>query len=171
MTDHNRSNSSPEHRSLSSDEGQGVGHRLQLASRGSRLLAYVIDNIISVMLLLPVMQQLGVLADGVTINGQVTAFLLSFLSIVLVHGYLLQTRGQSIGKLIMGIQIVRVDGTRLTLGPIVFRRYLPVQLSGMIPAFGPLLVIMDSIWIFRDDFRCIHDHIAGTVVINYQPDI
>ena len=39
-----------------------------------------------------------------------------FAIFLILHGYLLQTRGQTIGKIALGIRIVRTDGARASLG-------------------------------------------------------
>ena len=140
------------------------------ASRGNRLLASILDTFANGLVLLPVMQYMGLFEREISFRDQLTVFLLGFLCIILIHGYLLHTRGQTIGKAIVGIQIVGLDGARVSLSRIVFRRYLPIQLAAMIQTVGSLLGLLDIIWIFRDDRRCLHDHIAGTVVVNYLAD-
>jgi len=44
-------------------------------------------------------------------------------------------------------------------------RYIPIWIVGLIPGVGIALTILDALFIFRDDRRCIHDLIAGTKVI------
>ena len=143
---------------------------LEPASRGGRLLAYLLDTVANVLVLLPIMQYMGLFQREAVFRDQITVFLLGFLCIILIHGYLLHARGQTIGKAIVGIQIVGLDGARVSLARIVFRRYLPVQLAAMIQGVGSILALLDVVWIFRDDRRCIHDHIAGTMVVRYMPD-
>lgn len=144
---------------------------LEPASRQQRLLAAILDGLITMIAVLPVMFHLKLFDYPTAIETQVTAFLLGFLSVLLLHGYLLHARGQSVGKAIVGIQIVGIDGKRVSLGRIIFMRYFPVQLVSQIPTLGSLLTLVDVIWIFRQDNRCLHDHIAQTMVIKYTPDI
>ena len=140
------------------------------ASRGSRLLAAMLDGVATMLVVIPVMYSIGLFERADDFGGQVTAFLLGFISVIIIHGYLLHTRGQSIGKAIVGIQIVGLDGRRVSLAQIIFRRYLPIQLASLIPGVGSVLTLLDTVWIFREDRRCIHDHLAGTMVVKYVPD-
>ena len=43
-------------------------------------------------------------------------------------------------------------------------RYVLVMLLGAIPIIGGLLGVIDFLFIFREDRRCVHDLIAGTKV-------
>ena len=86
---------------------------------------------------------------------------------VLLHGYLLHTNGQTIGKRLVGTRIVSVvDNQILPLGRLLALRMLPVWVASQIPLVGGLLGIIDVLFIFSKDRRCVHDKIAGTKVIN-----
>lgn len=141
----------------------------EMATRGNRLLAAVLDGLTTMFTVLPVMYYLGLFKRPEAFETQITAFLLGFVTVLILNGLLLHTRGQSIGKAIVGIQIVGLDGSRISLARIIFLRYFPVQLVSQFPTIGSLLTLMDIIWIFRSDQRCIHDHIAHTVVVNFEP--
>ncbi len=82
-----------------------------------------------------------------------------------VNGHLLSTRGQTLGKKACGIKIVRLDGTLPTLVESFWRRYALFQAVGQIPLLGPLFNLVDVCFIFRDSRRCLHDEIAGTLVV------
>jgi hypothetical protein len=47
---------------------------------------------------------------------------------------------------------------------LLLKRYLPVQVVGSIPVLGMFASLVDVLFIFRDDRRCVHDLIAGTQV-------
>jgi uncharacterized RDD family membrane protein YckC len=95
-----------------------------------------------------------------------------------LNGYLLTTRGQTIGKLLTKIQIVDVQsGDLLPFLRVYVYRYLwtlPLLLVViLIP--GPaddLLVnvvyLIDALLIFGSDRRCLHDYIAGSKVVIYR---
>jgi uncharacterized RDD family membrane protein YckC len=170
MPDNNNPYQTPGSPFQSEPPAQRSRINLEPASRGSRLLAALLDGVVTMIVVLPVMYYIGLFERGDDLGGQVTAFLLGFISVIIIHGYLLHTRGQSIGKAIVGIQIVGLDGHRISLAQIIFRRYLPIQLASLIPGFGSVLTLLDAVWIFREDRRCIHDHLAGTVVVAYMPD-
>lgn len=70
--------------------------------------------------------------------------------------------GQTLGKKIWGIVIVDKD----SLQNAGFIRNTFTR--GFINAFGITLIVplIDILWIFKKERRCLHDLIAGTVVIN-----
>ena len=45
-------------------------------------------------------------------------------------------------------------------------RYVLVMLVAVIPFIGGLLGVIDFLFIFRSDRRCVHDLIAGTKVVS-----
>jgi len=52
-----------------------------------------------------------------------------------------------------------LDGSKLLL------RYLPTSIVASIPIVGGLIVLVDILFIFGSEQRCIHDLIAGTKVV------
>lgn len=88
---------------------------------------------------------------------------------LLLHGYLLATAGQTIGKRIVGTRIVNVSDERIPkFLTLVGARYGSTWLLGSIPGVGNLYALVDVLLVFRDDRRCVHDLIAGTKVINAE---
>jgi uncharacterized RDD family membrane protein YckC len=81
-------------------------------------------------------------------------------SIALVYLY-----GQTFGKRMMDIRVVRVDGSRVTFARFVFLRWLPLAVVGCIPFIGGLVALIDPLLIFRASSRCLHDDIADTRVV------
>jgi uncharacterized RDD family membrane protein YckC len=79
---------------------------------------------------------------------------------VLVH-----RNGQTIGKKLLGIKVVRADGSRATLGRIFWLRYFVNTLLTVIPLVGSLYALVDLLFIFGAPKRCCHDYIADTIVI------
>ena len=142
----------------------------ELAGRGVRLGGAIIDGLVAMMVMLPATFMFGywdrAMVGGQTITDLVLFSALGFVVFVAVQGYLLANHGQTIGKRILGTRIVSVDdGSILPLWKVITHRYLPVQLITVIPLIGPIFGIADSLFIFREDRRCIHDLIAGTKVI------
>jgi len=86
--------------------------------------------------------------------------------LVLVQLFLLARRGQSVGKLALGLRIVRLadNTTAGFLHAFLLRGTLPFMIE-QIPLAGFLFWIVDSCFIFRDDRRCLHDLLAGTKVV------
>ena len=81
-------------------------------------------------------------------------------SAVLVYRY-----GQTFGKRVMGIRVVRMDGARVAFARFIFIRWLPVTLLGLVPLLRYFIGLLDSLLIFRASSRCLHDDIADTQVV------
>lgn len=97
-------------------------------------------------------------------DGQIWVNLGVF-AVMIVQGILLGPRGQNIGKMILGLRVVRVDGTPAGfLRAAVLRFFVPVVLM-RIPILGLVFFIVDFCFIFRADRRCLHDLMAGTQVL------
>ena len=75
-------------------------------------------------------------------------------------------RGQTIGKGIMKLQIVRKSGAPAERPHIILKRILPVQLFVLVPYLGKMFSIVDLLCIFRSQHNTIHDDIAETKVID-----
>lgn len=85
---------------------------------------------------------------------------------LVLNGYLLGTNAQSIGKRLCGIRIVNVsDGQRTPFSRLLLLRLLPMWVMQLIPVVGRFGSLLEVLLIFRADRRCLHDHIAGTVVV------
>jgi uncharacterized RDD family membrane protein YckC len=86
--------------------------------------------------------------------------------LVITQIVLLCVRSQTIGKLLLGLQIVDIVNEQPG-GPVrafLLRAFIPTLIE-LIPILGLLFWIVDSCFIFREDRRCIHDLIAGTKVV------
>jgi uncharacterized RDD family membrane protein YckC len=94
------------------------------------------------------------------VMNMVVGLLLFFL----IHGFLLATRGQTVGKLALGIRIVRPDGSRVSVGRIGLR-YSIGYATTVVPIVGQIYNIADCLLIFRSNRRCLHDLIADTIVV------
>lgn len=150
-----------------------------LAERVNRLLASIVDTIVIFAIFMPIQFLSGFWER--TVNNEVGLLEqlgMSFLGLavfLLLHGYLLLYRGQTIGKLLLKIRIVgNKDDSLLPFWNVIVLRYwwiLPLQLLVLfIPgSFDNTLVgfvsIVDVLFIFRNDRRCLHDLIAGSKVV------
>jgi uncharacterized RDD family membrane protein YckC len=165
--------------------------RLELASLGQRLAAALVDL---VTLLVPMLIMFSVLIDEnfeaeirpvqndpqaimdalqrqvlkIQAAGDSTLMVLGWFMdlLVLTNIILLTLRGQTLGKLLLGIQIMRSgdDSRAGFLRAVLLRSLLPV-FALFLPHVGPFLVIADVLLIFRSDRRCLHDFIADTRVV------
>jgi uncharacterized RDD family membrane protein YckC len=144
----------------------------ELADRGMRLLAAIIDSIVVYV------PAIGLIVLGVAMGKEapvvavlgVAAGALYALGIVIAQIVMLCQRGQTIGKRVLGIRIVKVDTGQNGGGVtnVILRSLVP-GLIGWIPYIGPLFGLINVCFIFAQDRRCIHDHIAGTVVVTGDP--
>jgi uncharacterized RDD family membrane protein YckC len=65
----------------------------------------------------------------------------------------------------MGIRIENLDGTQATFSTILLKRMLPIQVVGIIPSVGSIIAgLVNPLFIFGKDKRCLHDYIAKTKV-------
>lgn len=151
-----------------------AGH--ELAGRWPRLGAVLLDSIIGFLFCLPGGGMLffaGVMAKGSQSPNPallIPGFMvlgLCVLALVIIQIYLLVTRGQTIGKKLLGIKIVTYpDEVNPGFVKVWLLRSFVSGLIGAIPMIGGIYSLVDACFIFRDDRRCIHDLIAGTQVVN-----
>ena len=84
----------------------------------------------------------------------------------IIQGYLITTRGQSIGKIVMSLRIVNsIDGTNPGFIKAFLVRFILSQIITSIPYLGVIYFFADPLFIFRSDRRCIHDLMANTIVV------
>jgi uncharacterized RDD family membrane protein YckC len=141
------------------------------ASRGSRLGAYFIDSILYLLCWGPGYFQLAMAGEELPIEYGPLGTSISILGLVAglaLFGYnlwLLHTHGQTVAKRLLGIRIVRSDGSRASLGRLFWMRsFLPAVLSA-IPCLGTIFNLVDTRMIFGEDKRCLHDKMADTIVV------
>jgi uncharacterized RDD family membrane protein YckC len=155
-----------------------------LAERGARLLAASIDELIVLGAFQPM--QFGAhpalvnLASGGTDpelfdTGSIVSAMLggpgttitvvALLVWVGITAWLVEANGQSIGKRLVGIKVVRTDGSRASLARIFLLRNVVSSLPNFLPYLGWFYLLADPLLIYQDSRRCIHDLIADTIVI------
>jgi uncharacterized RDD family membrane protein YckC len=143
------------------------------ADRGTRLGAAIIDGVISILVVVPMIVSIGTdfwtnpeagLGDVSFGSG---FFVTAALAIALI-GYtihLVHKNGQTIGKKLLTIKVVRSDGSRASLARIFWLRNVVNALPGMIPVVGYIYNLVDHLWIFGEKRQCVHDKIADTIVV------
>lgn len=137
------------------------------ADRGTRLAAAFLDGIIlGVMVYLP-MFVLAFAADSPGEGGETLGMIglgLTLVGLVAWAGLnikYVRENGQSIAKKLLTIKVVRSDGSPATLGRIFWMRNVLNGLISIIPLYG----LIDVLFIFGEDRRCLHDKIADTIVV------
>lgn len=141
---------------------------LVLGSRGMRLLAAIIDVVVSFAVIFLIRavtpwDAFGDTTDYFHLTWRDPA--IGFGLFLLLNGYLLATQGRTIGKRLIGLRIVRRDGSAASFGRIVGLRYGVFSLLNVLPALGLVVGIVNSLCIFRESRRCLHDDLADTIVI------
>jgi len=145
----------------------------ELATRGARFAGAFIDGLIVALLIWPYLLSTDYWARAnagtIGVSDLLGISLVSMILFLVLHGYLLQKYGQTIGKRIVGTRIVSsADNQIIQLGKVFSLRYVPIQLASVIPVLGTFLPIIDVLFIFREDRRCLHDLIAGTKVVKVR---
>lgn len=156
----------------------------ELAGRDARLGAFLLDYVLGILATLPGMLMMGPIffsllrqaaaghepdlstVDMAGFGAGLVVMLLGGLVLMVVQVVLLSTRGQTIGKRLLGIRVVLYAGG----GPAGFlhawllRNVVPFLIQ-LIPWIGFAFWIVDVCFIFTAERRCLHDLIAGTKVV------
>lgn len=159
---------------------------LQPAGRGARIGAALLNAFIYFLSMIPgsmivsvqLMKQNPGLERGgfgnmgsLDLTGVNTTWAFAgFFLVVLVQLILIATRGQNLGKLVVGLRVVRADdGQRANLLQAGALRFLLPTSLIFLPygwgLLGLLFLFVDLCFIGREDGRCLHDLIAGTRVV------
>jgi uncharacterized RDD family membrane protein YckC len=164
-----------------------------LAHRGRRLAARLVDWVVGFLGMMPGAMMLGgELVKLVTMamqgrqpdlesldmekltRGGIVLFC-GWLLVLIVQVVLMSTRGQSIGKMLLSIRVVKIaDNAQAGFLNAWLLREAVMTIIGIVLAIIPFLGIIarpgfhltDWLMILRDDRRCLHDLIAGTKVVN-----
>jgi len=141
-----------------------------LASRWLRLWAYIIDSIIVIVITLPLVYITGgaeQIESGIEPTFIYTTLigLAGLLSFYLINIKLLLSKGQTIGKKILHIKIVDLNN-HIPSKTHLSKRYFIYFLPTFIPIIGTWLLIINILFIFGKERRCVHDLIGKTKVVN-----
>jgi uncharacterized RDD family membrane protein YckC len=115
----------------------------ELASRGARFGASMIDGLIAFAVIGPAMFFTGywtkAMAGTATYLDQLALAPIGLVTYFVVHGYLLHTSGQTVGKRLVGARIVSMDDNRiLPLWKVFVLRFLPTSVVAQIAGIGPI---------------------------------
>ncbi|MCY1074661.1 RDD family protein [Archangium lansingense] len=146
------------------------------APRTTRLLAQLVDSLVMsvplfvamgiflVLMLAKVGDDESRALIGVGMFG--LAFLMS-LGVLGYQAYQTVVTGQSIGKRMMGIRVVRNDGSQADFVRVILLRNVVPYLVNL--GCG-LFWFVDVLFIYAEDQRCLHDHIADTRVVKVDDE-
>jgi len=120
----------------------------ELADLGTRLIAIIIDGVI-----------LGVITGVMTRGGLATGGFAGFVVGVIYQWYFLtQQNGQTLGKRLMGIRVIKVNGEPLQAADVIVR-YIGYYINSIVFGIGWFWAIWDK------DKQGWHDKLAGTYVV------
>jgi len=144
---------------------------LELAERGTRLGAAILDGIIAgAMTYGPFLVGVFIAAAIGSSDGTPnTPIIIASVGLACV-GFIVwcwltirdvARNGQTIAKKMLGIRVVRSDGSPATLGRIFWLRNVVNTLISIVPLYS----IVDVLFIFADERQCLHDKLADTIVV------
>jgi len=151
--------------------------RVVPASRGARLGATCIDAVFGLMCYFVGSQvlHLGVTPQPGESLGDVmartpawmfgAAFAAPFVLYAIPQLWMLSRGGWTIGKRLVGIRVVRTDGSKASIGRLLGLRMIPLAIGLVIPILGWFALLVDALFIFGASQRCAHDLMAGTIVV------
>jgi uncharacterized RDD family membrane protein YckC len=142
-----------------------------LASPGKRLGGVLIDFVVLAVIVVPIMALTGGFRDALgghepPVNRKLIYGGLTIAVWMVLNAQLLAAKGQTIGKRAVGTRIVDLQGGVPPLGKLLVLRYLVPCIAGTVPFLGGIFGLVDGVFVFRKDRRCIHDHLAGTRVLD-----
>ncbi|MGH3565126.1 MAG: RDD family protein [Pseudonocardia sp.] len=148
--------------------GDAVVVELRLARLASRALAFGIDLALMAMAFLLLILLAAATGTFTTVDDAfaATVALVITLAVFVVYPVTMETltRGRSLGKIVLGLRVVREDG-----GPIRFRHALARGLAGFVVDFGLLSLFTGAIGLISSlastQGRRVGDMLAGTVVV------
>jgi uncharacterized RDD family membrane protein YckC len=157
--------------------------RPPLASLGARMAGAGLDGVFGILASVPALIALVKLVishlgespplDAGEVYGALFAeypgYMAAWLGLMLLLGivnlvFLIQT-SQSIGKRIVGTQIATPDGRPAGTMRIVGLRVIVSQILYNLPFVGVPISLVGILLIFGKERRCLHDYLAGTIVI------
>ena len=142
---------------------EGITLSLPVASLVSRSLAFLVDQVISWLLIfvaIQIFQFLGRFGEGMI---YISIFIIQWFYPVLFEVFY---NGQTIGKKIVGIMVINDDGTPIDWSSSIVRNLLRVaDFLPFLYAFGFISMM------FSRDFKRLGDFAAGTLVVHKMEEI
>lgn len=140
------------------------------ADRGSRFAGALVDSLLGMATLIPG----GILAALLENDLQPFGYALMalcFLAFEIYQMVLISTTGQTLAKRWLKMRIVKMDGSPVGFGAgVALRSWVP-GVIGALPYLGGIFSLVDALFIFGQESRCLHDLIAGTKVIKVVPTV
>lgn len=152
----------------------GLAGRPALASWGSRAVAQIVDGVIIAIGAVVVFALLAALGLTVDTDGGAAAFIVTvFFAVIaltivaLLYAPILMSRtnGQTLGRMVVNIRVIRPDGRPMTFGFAMLREVaVKTLLVGVLSSatFG-LAWLLDVLWpLWDEENRALHDLVVNT---------
>lgn len=154
--------------------GPEDGDRLVTATRGARFFGAVIDGLVGLVALGPlsfVFHRAGLVNSWMEMDDMDRLILtpFQFPLYIAIQWHFLKSSGQTIGKRFAGTRMVKMNGEKPNMVDLVVRREGFYALIPLIPVAGAYLWLINILVIFGRDRRCLHDRVAGTRVVQVDP--
>jgi len=155
--------------------GQAIGVR-RYAGFWIRFVAFVIDvillGVVGAIVNIPLALMIGAGSAGIASGGSISSLpgilaaqglliLVDFALGIAYEVYFLTSRGATLGKMALGLKVIRADGGPISVG-VAFGRYFGRILSGLILYIGFIMIGFDQ------EKRGLHDRLCETRVIHVR---
>jgi len=142
--------------------GEAVVLELRLAKLASRLLSLLIDLAVQLVLLFVGLAIIGGVADSADDAAAAAIVSVFLVSVIVGYPVVFETlsRGRTLGKLALGLRVVREDG-----GPIRFRHALVRALAAVIEIWITAGAVALVVSLASSQGKRLGDFLAGTVVV------
>jgi len=136
------------------------------ATRMDRLIAAIVDAVIILLVSLTVSWYFDLDESQLTSFVDIAkSFTIGIITTLVVQGYLMHKRGQTIGKYLINMRMETLDGSQASFARIFGLRVLPMTICAYVPVVGIFIAgLVNVLLIFGKERRCLHDYIAGTKV-------
>ena len=139
------------------------------ADRGTRLGAAILDGVIFMMMVYAPFFGGALIGTAAGSSpeagtGAIVGMVIALVGLVIWGWFTIRyvvQNGQSIAKKMVGIKVVRSDGSPVSVGRVFWLRNVLNTAISVIPVYG----IIDSLFILAESRQCLHDKIADTIVI------
>jgi uncharacterized RDD family membrane protein YckC len=147
---------------------------IEQAGRGARFGAAMLDGLFMVLIVYIPAIVIGGVDSIVASAGDYTQLIFSTFGYVALAGLivwgvitfiLVKRNSQTLGKKLVGIKVVRSDGSHASLARIFWLRNVVNGIPTAIPIVGNIYALVDHLFIFTESRQCLHDKIADTMVV------
>jgi uncharacterized RDD family membrane protein YckC len=159
--------------------GEPIFEGNELAKWGSRVGAALLDAVFLILILVVPIGGGAALASASSAAAKAVGAILIIAGVLFAYlGYapLFMRRegehnGQTLGKQVVGIRVVREGGTPMSFGWALLREFVIRQLLiGFVGGFLFVPPLLDVLWpLWDDENRALHDMIASTRVVRASP--